>query len=165
MRQGGILADLHVGVALEAQLPMRLLNQRSNVVLGHALMESLVCGFVCGERDFRGQSHEVYFMRRLDHAASGSDERGVDYLCLWRRLCDPAAENVTDSFFHGQRPGCDSPVAQSLGNALVWTLVFLPGSEVNSLAVGSERKLFPCAAFLESRADVERAVLRRQYHC
>ena len=72
MRERGILADLHIRAAFETQLAMRA-DQNSARRFASCPLAAMIGRVVGGERYVRRQTHQLDFMRALDHAAAGGD--------------------------------------------------------------------------------------------
>src|SRR5579862_1021396 len=154
MGQGGILTNLHTGFAREAQLVVGGCDQISNLLLGHAFTQSLVDGFIGGQRHLRGETHESNFVRSFYHAATGGYRSRAGDGGLRRGFNDSIEKNETDGFFNPKLAGGQAVVLESLRNKLIRVLVLLPGSYIGMLPIRGVSYLLTGASFLECREQI-----------
>ena len=157
--ESGKLADLYIGAAVESQFSVRRFQKVFDIPLRHANFHRTVGCLVGGERDLRCQPHQVDFMPALDHATAGGD---------WSRARESSAgcgfpqvvgEDKLYRLLDANRAAGDAVVAQSLCDAGVGALVFLPDAKVGFAAIGRLRNLFARPTLLERRRHVKRFAL------
>ena len=88
------------------------------------------------ERHLRGQPHQCDLVSALDHAAaSGHRSRAGDFR-LWRSFANAIGEHKSHRLFDSQLAAGNAAIFQSLRDALVGALIFLPHANVGLFAVG-----------------------------
>src|SRR5579863_5528607 len=99
MRICGELVHFHAGVAGESELSISGGDQVLELLLGHALAQRAVNGFVRTQRNLCRQTHERDFVSALDHAAARSHWSSTRKRELRRGFGDPICEEESNRFF------------------------------------------------------------------
>src|SRR5262249_11919203 len=133
------------------------------LLLGHSFFYCVISRLVGRQSSLCRESHQRNLMRTLDHAASRRNWCRANEASLWRRLRDAIDKNKLDRLFNAQLACADAEIFQPLSDALIWTFIFLPNSDVRLTAIGRVGDLFACSSFFESRTDIERFALCGKY--
>jgi hypothetical protein len=88
--------------------------------------------------------------------AAGRDRSRAGDCDLWRCPSNSVGEDEADRFFNSQLAAGQAMLFESLSHSLVGAFVLLPGAHVGMFAIGCIAELFAGAAFLKSRAYIER---------
>src|SRR5208283_3348240 len=135
-----------------------------NILLRHAHFHRVISRLISGERDLRGQSHQVDFVAALDHAASRSYRSRADESGAGRGFPQAIAKDKLYRLLNADDAGRDSAIAEALCNTGVGALVFLPDADVWLGAVWCLRDLLASSAFLECGRNVERFAFGGEDH-
>src|SRR5438874_4180193 len=163
MRQCRPLPHLHARPALEPELRMRGRDQLGQFVLRHAVAQRTISSFICLQSDMRRQTHELDFLRALDHAAAGRYRRSAHNLRLRRCLGDTVAEDERSTLLDPDTSSADAAILQSCCYETVRIFVLLPDANIGMVAAGTTANLLARAVFLECRTDVKRVTFNRKH--
>jgi hypothetical protein len=130
VRERGVLAENHQGVAAIAQRAIARVDVGAQIGIGHAFAQRAQHGSIAGDGDVAGVLHERDLGRRFDHATADGHRVGARQ--LKRRICR------AQSLEHGEPDalldphGTPTALFEELRQGLIWIVVGFPHAHIGA---------------------------------